>query len=208
MNPAQRPFDPTALPEDWSDEGLSAGSGSGTPQETGKLIQIKQFDYLLPDEAIAKYPLADRDQSRLLVWKEGQIEDRVFSDLPFLLPEGSVLIFNNTRVIKARLHFFKSTGSRIEVFCLEPTLPHDYVLSFASTKSCRWKCIIGNLKRWKEGVLTMKVELGNGEMGKWENGKWENGKWENGKMGRWENGKMGKWDHGIRRPIYRDIFAW
>ena len=94
MKPAQRPLDTPAAPEDRSVEDLSAGSGYGIPGETRKQIQIKQFDYLLPDEAIAKYPLADRDQSRLLVWKEGKIEDRMFSDLPFLLPEGSMLIFN------------------------------------------------------------------------------------------------------------------
>ncbi|MEI7423324.1 MAG: S-adenosylmethionine:tRNA ribosyltransferase-isomerase [Prolixibacteraceae bacterium] len=186
MKPAQRPLDTPAAPEDRSVEDLSAGSGYGIPGETRKQIQIKQFDYLLPDEAIAKYPLADRDQSRLLVWKEGKIEDRMFSDLPFLLPEGSMLIFNNTRVIKARLHFFKSTGARIEVFCLEPTLPHDYVLSFASTNSCRWKCIVGNLKRWKEGVLTMRVELGS---------------WENGKIGKWENEVKGKWENEVRREV-------
>jgi len=132
----------------------SPGSGTGTQ------LQIKEFDYQLPDESVAKYPLALRDHSKLLVWKEGVIEDHRFSDLPGVLPEGSLLVFNNTHVIKARLHFIKSTGAKIEVFCLEPTFPHDYVLSFAASQTCRWKCIVGNLKRWKEGVLTMNVEMG------------------------------------------------
>jgi len=120
-------------------------------------LKIFHFDYTLPDDAVAKYPLPDRDHSRLLVWKEGVIADHRFSQLPGLLPEGSMLVFNNTRVIRARLHFAKSTGAKIEVFCLEPTLPHDYVLSFAATRSCRWKCIVGNLKRWKEEVLEMRI---------------------------------------------------
>ena len=135
-------------------------------QLSSSQLQIKDFDYRLPDEAVAKYPLPDRDQSKLLVWENGVIKDQHFSNLPGLLPEGSMLIFNNTRVIKARLHFTKSTGARIEVFCLEPTHPHDYVLSFASTRSCRWKCMVGNLKRWRDGKLeNWKIgKLGNEEL--------------------------------------------
>lgn len=122
-------------------------------------LSISAFDYDLPDSSVAKYPLIERDQSKLLVWKNHTIADFRFSDLPNLLPEASMLVFNNTRVIRARLQFVKSTGAHIEVFCLEPTVPHDYVLSFAQTSSCRWKCIVGNLKRWKGEVLQMDVAM-------------------------------------------------
>ncbi len=133
---------------------------------------IKDFNYELPDSSVAKYPLTERDQSKLLVWDNTNVTDSTFSDLPEFLPESSMLVFNNTRVIRARLHFFKSTGASIEIFCLEPTLPHDYVLSFAHTSSCRWKCIVGNKKRWKEGVLQMCVEVGGEEgLGDWETGR-------------------------------------
>jgi S-adenosylmethionine:tRNA ribosyltransferase-isomerase len=118
---------------------------------------ISAYNYDLPDSSVAKYPLFERDQSKLLVWKNQALSDHRFSELPGLLPEGSMLVFNNTRVIRARLHFTKPTGAKIEVFCLEPTLPHEYVLSFARTTSCRWKCIVGNLKRWKGEVLAMEV---------------------------------------------------
>lgn len=122
-------------------------------------LSITSFDYNLPDSAVAKYPLPERDQSKLLVWKENNITDTRFSDLPGWLPEKSMLVFNNTRVIRARLNFAKPTGAKIEVFCLEPTHPGDYVLSFAQTISCRWKCLVGNLKRWKEEVLQLQVEV-------------------------------------------------
>lgn len=122
---------------------------------------ISDFNYELPDSSVAKYPLAKRDQSKLLVWANGVITDHTFSNLPGLLPDRSMLIFNNTRVIRARLHFVKSTGAIIELFCLEPTLPHDYIHSFAQTCSCRWKCIVGNKKRWKEGLLSMQVKSEN-----------------------------------------------
>lgn len=119
---------------------------------------ISDFNYDLPDSSVAKYPLTKRDQSKLLVWKSGEIKDQTFSDLPGLLSEGSMLVFNNTRVIRARLHFVKSTGAIIEVFCLEPTVPHDYIHSFAQTASCRWKCIVGNKKRWKNELLKLQVK--------------------------------------------------
>jgi S-adenosylmethionine:tRNA ribosyltransferase-isomerase len=122
---------------------------------------ISDFNYDLPDSSVAKYPLIKRDQSKLLVWERGEISDHTFSDLPGLLAEGSMLVFNNTRVIRARLHFVKSTGAVIEVFCLEPTVPHDYIHSFAQTSSCRWKCIVGNKKRWKSEVLKMAVKAEN-----------------------------------------------
>ena len=124
-------------------------------------FQITDFNYDLPDSSVAKYPLSERDQSKLLVWKNQEMSDHRFSELPELLPKGSMLIFNNTRVIRARLHFTKPTGAKIEVFCLEPTSPYDYILSFAQTTSCRWKCLVGNLKRWKGELLQLQVEIQN-----------------------------------------------
>ena len=127
--------------------------------EPYRSYRIADFNYDLPDAVVAKYPLPERDSSKLLRWEKGEIADSHFSDLPGLLPERSMLVFNNTRVIRARLQFVKPTGAAIEVFCLEPTLPHDYVQSFAQTSSCRWKCIVGNKKRWKGEPLTLPVTI-------------------------------------------------
>ncbi|GET28133.1 S-adenosylmethionine:tRNA ribosyltransferase-isomerase [Prolixibacter sp. SD074] len=124
-------------------------------------ISVQEFTYELPDERIAKYPLAERDQSQLLIWNQGEISDDTFHNLPAHLPENSLLIFNNTRVIRARLNFRKQTGARIEIFCLEPTTPADYALSFTQTERCRWKCIVGNLKKWKGEILEQTLELDN-----------------------------------------------
>ncbi|MBP5772361.1 MAG: S-adenosylmethionine:tRNA ribosyltransferase-isomerase [Bacteroidaceae bacterium] len=118
-----------------------------------KQIHIADFSYELPDERIAKYPLAERDASKLLVYEHGNIGQRNFRDLPELLPEGSLMVMNNTRVIQARLHFRKETGALIEVFCLEPTQPRDYALMFQQTSSCTWLCLVGNAKKWKSGTL-------------------------------------------------------
>ena len=131
-------------------------------------LSSQEFNYDLPDSSVAKYPLPERDHSKLLVWEKQVISDYFFSDLPGLLPHGSMLVFNNTRVIRARLLFTKSTGARIEIFCLEPTLPHDYVQSFAQTSSCSWKCMVGNRKRWKGEVLQMQILLKNEEEGETE----------------------------------------
>lgn len=127
--------------------------------EPYRSYRIADFNYELPDSAVAKYPLPERDSSKLLRWEKGEITDSNFSDLPGLLPQRSILVFNNTRVIRARLQFVKPTGAAIEVFCLEPTLPHDYVQSFAQTSSCRWKCIVGNKKRWKGEALILPVTI-------------------------------------------------
>jgi len=124
-------------------------------------ISVQEFTYELPEERIAKYPLAERDQSQLLIWNRGEISDDTFRNLPAHLPENSLLVFNNTRVIRARLHFRKQTGARIEIFCLEPTTPADYALSFTQTEKCRWKCIVGNLKKWKGEILEETLELDN-----------------------------------------------
>lgn len=120
-------------------------------------LLIGDYNYPLPDERIAKYPLEQRDSSKLLVYRDGQITESCFRQIGDFLPADSLLIYNNTRVIQARLVFHKTSGARIEVFCLEPTTPHDYQLSLSSTTGCVWKCMIGNLKKWKEGALEMQV---------------------------------------------------
>jgi S-adenosylmethionine:tRNA ribosyltransferase-isomerase len=112
-------------------------------------ISTSDFAYDLPDERIAKYPLAERDQSKLLVWKNGTIQDEQFRNLANFLPANSLLVFNNTKVIRARMHFLKETGAKIEIFCLDPVDPVDYQLAFQTTESCVWKCMIGNQKKWK-----------------------------------------------------------
>jgi len=120
-------------------------------------LLIDNYNYPLPDERIAKYPLAERDMSKLLIFKDGEIREDHFRHIGDYLPAHSLLIYNNTRVIQARLVFHKLSGARIEVFCLEPLRPHDYQLSLGSTDGCVWKCMIGNLKKWKEGPLEMQV---------------------------------------------------
>lgn len=123
-------------------------------------IQIKDYNYPLPDERIAKYPLAQRDSSKLLLRaSDGTITDDVFHHLPDYLPSGALMVFNNTKVIQARLHFHKTTGALIEIFCLEPHTPLDYQQSFATTGSVTWTCLVGNLKKWKEGALEASIQL-------------------------------------------------
>ena len=141
-------------------------------------ILIEDYNYPLPDERIAKYPLAERDQSKLLVYREGQVTQDTFCRVGEYLPASSLLIYNNTRVIQARLEFHKpppndntqlphnatpSQGARIEIFCLEPLEPHDYQLALGSTEGCTWKCMIGNAKKWKTGALSLPVQLPSGE---------------------------------------------
>jgi S-adenosylmethionine:tRNA ribosyltransferase-isomerase len=116
-------------------------------------ISIKNFSYELPDERIAKYPLPQRDASKLLVYKNKQISEATFAQLPDLLPAGTLLVFNNTKVIRARMKFRRITGAVIEVFCLEPCEPSDYQLSFAAQYECSWRCTVGHLKRWKDDTL-------------------------------------------------------
>ncbi len=116
-------------------------------------IRIEDYNYNLPDERIAKYPLAQRDLSKLLYYKDGVPAEQKFSDLPSLIPEDSLMVFNDTKVVPARLHFQRETGAHIEIFCLEPVQPEEYVTMFAETASCKWKCIVGNVKRWKNDTL-------------------------------------------------------
>lgn len=118
-----------------------------------KHIQIKDFNYDLPDERIAKFPVAERDHSKLLVYNKGVITEDRFFNLANYLPAGALMIYNNTRVIQARIHFRKDTGALIEVFLLEPVQPSDYELMFQTTGSCSWLCMVGNLKKWKGSVL-------------------------------------------------------
>lgn len=131
-------------------------------------LRIEEFDYPLPESRIATHPLAERDKCLLLVKDEsGHLSTHIFSELPQLLPEDSMLVCNNTRVINARLRFRKGAdgdGALIEIFCLEPSEPADYACNFASTGRCAWTCFVGNSKRWKSGVLSMKVSLRDGRV--------------------------------------------
>lgn len=122
-----------------------------------KHIQISDYNYPLPDERIAKFPLAQRDQSKLLLYRHGEVSHDTFSSLPAYIAPGTLMIFNNTKVIQARLHFRKSTGALIEVFCLEPYAPADYALNFQQTRQSTWLCMVGNLKKWKEGDLQREI---------------------------------------------------
>ena len=116
-------------------------------------IRIEDYAYDLPDDRIAKFPLAERDSSKLLTYGDGEIRERRFCDVPAILDTRHLLVFNDTKVIHARLLFRKSTGALIEVFCLEPAAPADYAQNFASVGRCRWKCMVGNFRKWKEGVV-------------------------------------------------------
>lgn len=116
-------------------------------------IHIEDYAYSLDDSRIAKYPLPERDSSKLLHYKSGKVSEYIFRDLPSLLPDNSLMVFNDTKVVPARLHFAKPTGANIEIFCLEPVKPVEYNTAFAATDSTTWKCVIGNAKKWKGDVL-------------------------------------------------------
>ena len=128
-------------------------------------IHISDYQYDLPDERIAKFPMARRDQSKLLVYRQGEVGEDIFYHLPNYLPKGALMVFNNTKVIQARMHFRKTdangehTGALIEVFLLEPAEPADYEQMFQTTGHCAWYCLVGNLKKWKEGPLTRIIEV-------------------------------------------------
>lgn len=126
---------------------------------TIKDIQIKDYSYPLPDERIAKYPLKQRDQSKLLVYRKGEIEEFSFSQLPLQLPQGALMVFNNTRVVRARLHFHKQTGALIEIFILEPKQPEEYQENFAQRNHVEWHCLVGNLKKWKGEILQQPLNI-------------------------------------------------
>ena len=123
-------------------------------------ININAYDYMLLDARIAKFPLQERDRSKLLVYRNEVVTESVFNRLPDLLPDKSLIVFNDTHVIRARLLFMKDTGAQIEIFCLEPEAPNDYTLNFQSREQCRWVCLVGNAKRWK-GVLKRTLIIRN-----------------------------------------------
>ena len=122
-------------------------------------ISIEDYNYSLPDERIANFPLPKRDESKLLLYRDGKVSESVFKHITDYLPEGSLMVFNNTRVIQARLLFQRATGAQIEVFCLDPAAPHDYELIFQQTEACNWICLIGNAKKWKEPVLSREITV-------------------------------------------------
>ena len=122
-------------------------------------ISIEDYNYSLPDERIAKFPLPKRDESKLLLYRDGKVSESVFKHITDYLPEGSLMVFNNTRVIQARLLSQRATGAQIEVFCLDPAAPHDYELIFQQTEACNWICLIGNAKKWKEPVLSREITV-------------------------------------------------
>lgn len=126
------------------------------------LIRIADFNYNLPDERIAKFPVAERDHSKLLVYNKGNITEDAFYNIGNYLPEGALMVFNNTKVIRARMHFRKETGALIEIFLLEPYLPADYEQMFQTRGKCQWLCLIGNKKKWKEGSLNLTLTAADG----------------------------------------------
>lgn len=127
--------------------------------EDTKHICISEYNYPLPDERIAKFPLTERDHSKLLLYKHGEVSEDIFYNLPKHLPTGALMVFNNTKVIQARMHFRKETGALIEVFLMEPAQPTDYELMFQTNHECAWFCMVGNLKKWKEGSLIRAFEI-------------------------------------------------
>lgn len=128
-------------------------------------IHIEDYNYPLSDERIAKYPLPVRDSSKLLFYEKGLVTEYIFRQLPDLLPENALMVFNDTKVVPARMHFQRPTGAHIELFCLEPVDPVEYNMAFAATKRCAWKCIIGNAKRWKDDILSLFRPEGTPDMG-------------------------------------------
>src|SRR5688572_20671178 len=127
-----------------------------------KNLAIQDFQYELPDERIAKFPLPQRDHSKLLYFDNGKIADHQFSEITGLLPDSSLLVFNDTKVVQARLFFTRSTGSIIEIFCLEPLAPTSEIQqAMQQTGSSVWRCLVGNAKKWKEPVLEMPFQYQN-----------------------------------------------
>jgi len=151
-----------------------------------KEIHISEYNYDLPDERIAKFPKAERDHSKLLIYQKGEVSDDIFYHLPDHLPQGALMVFNNTKVIQARLHFRKETGALIEVFLLEPAEPADYEQMFQTTERCSWLCLVGNQKKWKEGLLSRTFPLPQGAVtltaerkGEHGTSQWINFTWDN-----------------------------
>lgn len=128
------------------------------------VLSISDYNYPLPEERIAKYPLPERDHSKLIIYKDGEVREDHFFRVGDYIPAHSLLVYNNTRVIQARLVFHKPSGARIEIFCLEPLAPHDYQLSLSSTEGCTWKCMIGNAKKFRETAIDMPLQVAGGNV--------------------------------------------
>ena len=128
------------------------------------VLSISDYNYPLPEERIAKYPLPERDHSKLLIYKDGEVREDHFFRVGEYIPAHSLLVYNNTRVIQARLVFHKPSGARIEIFCLEPLAPHDYQLALSSTEGCTWKCMIGNAKKFRETAIDMPLQVAGGNV--------------------------------------------
>jgi len=126
-----------------------------------KKISIEEYNYLLPDEKIAKFPLEKRDESKILLYNKESITHTVFKNMADHLPSDALMVFNNTKVIQARIIFQKETGAKIEIFCLEPYDPSDYLLAFQANRKCVWKCMVGNARKWKEGIITKESFVAN-----------------------------------------------
>ncbi|MGM9826230.1 MAG: S-adenosylmethionine:tRNA ribosyltransferase-isomerase [Paludibacteraceae bacterium] len=126
------------------------------------VLSISDYNYPLPEERIAKYPMAERDHSKLLIYKDGAVSEDRFFRVGDYIPAHSLLVYNNTRVIQARLVFHKPSGARIEIFCLEPLAPHDYQLSLSSTEGCTWKCMIGNAKKFRDTSIDLPLQVAGG----------------------------------------------
>src|SRR5947208_6829561 len=125
-----------------------------------KRLQIKDFDYALPDEKIAKYPLSERDKSKLLIYNKGNIKEGFFLNVSDHLPENALIIFNNTKVVEARLLFKKTSGTTIEIFCLEPAdIYADIVTAMLQHEKVLWKCLVGNAKKWKDEILVKTIAI-------------------------------------------------
>lgn len=128
------------------------------------VLSISDYNYPLPEERIAKYPLPERDHSKLLIYKDGEVREDHFFRVGDYIPAHSLLVYNNTRVIQARLVFHKPSGARIEIFCLEPLAPHDYQLSLSSTEGCTWKCMIGNAKKFRDTSIDMPLQVAGNDV--------------------------------------------
>ena len=128
------------------------------------VLSISDYNYPLPEERIAKYPLPERDHSKLLIYKDGEVREDHFFRVGDYIPAHSLLVYNNTRVIQARLVFHKPSGARIEIFCLEPLSPHDYQLSLSSTEGCTWKCMIGNAKKFRDTSIDMPLQVAGNDV--------------------------------------------
>ena len=128
------------------------------------VLSISAYNYPLPEERIAKYPLPERDHSKLLIYKDGEVREDLFFRVGDYIPAYSLLVYNNTRVIQARLVFHKPSGARIEIFCLEPLAPHDYQLSLSSTEGCTWKCMIGNAKKFRDTSIDMPLQVAGNDV--------------------------------------------